>query len=118
MEGSLQGILIHQDNRICYANPAMARMFDYDSAQELLGRPLWETFVLPENRPELEERTQRLLNGESLPPHPGWRAVGKRGRTIWVATSAHRIEWQGRPAIVAFYLDVSEQKRGTGAPRE
>lgn len=118
VEGSLQGILIHQDNQICYANNALAQMFDYESPTELVGRPLWETFVLPDHRAELEERTRRLLNGETLPPHPGWRAVGKSGRTIWVATSASRIEWQGRAAIVAFYLDVSERHRAEAAHRE
>jgi PAS domain S-box-containing protein len=53
-----------------------------------------------------------------VPPHPGWRAVGKTGRSIWVSTSASRIEWQGRPAIVAFYLDVSERRRAEDALRE
>jgi two-component system sensor kinase FixL len=117
VEGSLQGILIHQDERICYANAALARMFDYASPEELIGRPLWQTFVQPENRAELEDRTRRLLTGESVPPHPGWQAVGRQGRSIWVSTSASRIEWQGRPAIVAFYLDVTEQKRAEEALR-
>jgi PAS domain S-box-containing protein len=61
VEGSLQGILIHQEEHICYANSALARMFEYDTPEELLGRPLWGTFVLPENRAELEDRTRRLL---------------------------------------------------------
>ena len=117
VEGSLQGILIHQDERICYANAALARMFDYASAEELVGRPLWQTFVLPENRAELEERTRRMMRGESLPPHPGWQAVGKHGRLIWVSTSASRIEWQGQPAIVSFYLDVTERHRAEEALR-
>jgi two-component system sensor kinase FixL len=117
VEGSLQGIMIHQDETICYANDALARMFDYESAEELVGRPLWQTFVRPENRAELEERTRRLMNGESVPPHPGWQAVGKLSRLIWVSTSASRIEWQGRPAIVSFYLDVTEQKRAEEALR-
>ncbi|MCI0682040.1 MAG: PAS domain S-box protein [Gemmataceae bacterium] len=117
VEGSLQGILIHQDNRICFANEALARMFDYESAHELVGRLLWETFVLPENRVELQERTRDILSGKPVPPHPGWRAVGKHGRCIWVATTASRIEFQGRPAVVAFYLDITEQKQAEAALR-
>ncbi|MEJ7590843.1 MAG: PAS domain S-box protein [Planctomycetaceae bacterium] len=65
VEGSLQGILIHQDERICFANNSLARMFDYDSAGELIGRPVWETFVTPEHRAELQARTQLLLAGQS-----------------------------------------------------
>lgn len=118
VEGSLQGILIHQDGQICYVNAALARMFDYDDPAELIGRPLWETFVVSENLAELQARTRRLLAGETVPPHPGWRAVGKKGRSIWVSTTASRIEWQGRPAIVSFYLDVTERQRTEAALRD
>lgn len=116
--GSLQGIMIHQDERICFANDSLARMFDYDSADELLGRQVWETFVTPEHQAELQLRTQRLLEGKSLPPHPGWRAIGKHGQSISVLTSATRIDWQGRPAIMAMFLDVTEQRKGEIALRE
>jgi PAS domain S-box-containing protein len=110
VEGSLQGILIHQDDRICFANEALARMFDYESAHALVGRSVWETFVLPENQAELRARTRDILAGKPVPPHPGWRAEGKLGRRLWVATAASRIEFQGRPAVASFYLDITEQK--------
>lgn len=111
VEGSLQGILIHQDGHICYANEALARMFQYDSAHDLIGQPLWKSFVRPENIAELQERTRAILAGAPIPPHPGWCAVGKAGRSIWVTTTASRIQFRGRPAVVAFYLDISERKR-------
>ncbi|MBC7965992.1 MAG: PAS domain S-box protein [Fuerstia sp.] len=118
VEGSLQGILIHQDERICFANNSLARMFDYDSTNELIGRPVWETFVTPEHQAELQLRTQLLLDGQPLPPHPGWRAVGKKGRSISVLTSTTRIDWQGRPAILSLFLDVTEQRHVETALRE
>ena len=118
VEGSLQGILIHQDDRICYANAALARMFGYASPADLVGRPLWETFVLPENDSELRARTRDILSGRPVPTHPGWRSTTQDGRTIWVSTTASRIEFQGRPAVVAFYLDITEQKRAEEALRE
>lgn len=111
VEGSLQGILIHQDACIVYANQALARMFDYDHPRELIGRPLWKTFVVSEHFTELQERTRAILAGASIPPHPGWRAVGKTGRSIWVSTTASLIDWHGRPAVVAFYLDVTERSQ-------
>lgn len=118
VEGSLQGILIHQDEHICYANESLARMFGYESAREIIGRPLWETFASSENRSELQERTRAILAGQTVPPHPGWRAVGKDGRTIWVSTTASRIDFRGRPAVVAFYLDITERKLAEQSLRE
>jgi len=111
VEGSLQGILIHQDGYIRYANEALARMFDYDGPEELIGRPLWETFVHPESLQVLARRTQEILDGLPTPPHPGWRATGKHGREIWVATAASRIDLNGQGAVVAFYLDITERVR-------
>lgn len=116
--GSLQGILIHQNGVICFANESLANMFEYDSPNELVGRPIWGTFVSSDFRDELQERTRRLLAGERLPPHRGWRAVGKHGKCIWVTTSASRIEWRGQPAIVSFYLDITEQKQAEESLRE
>jgi PAS domain S-box-containing protein len=111
VEGSLQGIIIHQDERIRYANPAMARMFGYDGPADLVGRALWDMFAPPEHLDVLRARTAAIYAGEAVPPHPGWCAVGKDGRKVWVSTAASRIEWDGRPAVAAFYLDITEPKR-------
>ena len=44
VEGSLQGIIIQQDERIVYANSAMARLFGYTTPEEMLGlNPLTNT---------------------------------------------------------------------------
>ena len=111
VEGSIQGILIHQDDRFVYANPALARMFGYDGPADIVGRALWDTFATPEHLDLLQARTAAIYAGEPVPPHPGWRAVGKDGRRVWVSTAASLIEWNGRPAVASFFLDISEQKR-------
>ena len=110
VEGSLQGIIIQQNERIVYANSAMARIFGYERPEDLIGKSTFDDFVAPEDRALLRERTARAYRGETVTPHPGWRGFRKDGTEIWVSAMAHRAEWQGKPAVVSFYLDITERK--------
>lgn len=110
VEGSLQGIVIQQNERIVYANSAMARIFGYESAQDLLGKSTFDDFVAPEERELLRARTAAATRGEVVAPHPGWRGFRTDGREIWVSAMAHLAEWKEKPAVVSFYLDITERK--------
>ncbi len=111
VEDSLQGIVVHQDSRIVFANPAAARLFAFGSADELLGRDVFETMAGPEDRPLLKERTKALLAGNKLPPTEDIRSIRQDGRELWIVAAATRIEWHGRPAILAFYTDITDRKK-------
>jgi len=93
-------------------------MFEYEDPAELIGRPLWNTFVMPENRAELEERTRRLLQGESLPQHPGWRRWASWDGPSGFQPPPAALKWQRASGHRGFYLDVSEQHRAQQALRE
>ena len=111
VDGSMQGIIIQQNERIMYANAAMASIFGFDSPAELIGKSPFEDFVCVEERALLKARTAAVYRGEQLTPHPGWRGFRRDGSEIWVSAMAHKVEWQGRPAVVSFYLDITERKR-------
>src|SRR4030095_11817720 len=50
VEGSLQGMYIHQNDFIIrFANQALARLFGYDSVEALLGQEIW-MLVAPHER--------------------------------------------------------------------
>jgi PAS domain-containing protein len=54
VEGSLQGMYIHQNDFIIrFANQALVRLFGYDSAEALLGQEIW-VLVAPHERTRLE----------------------------------------------------------------
>ena len=50
------------------------------------------------------------MNGEAIVPHPGWRGRHKEGRLLWISSSAHASEWNGKPAVTSFYKDITETK--------
>ena len=110
VEGSLQGIVIQQDGKIVYANSAMARIFGYDSPDALLGQSTFDAFIAADERAVLRARTAAAYRGEMIMPHPGWRGFRRDGSEIWLTTMAHLAEWQGQPAIVSFYHDITQRK--------
>ena len=111
VEGSLQGILIHQDGILQYVNPACVRMFGYTSPDELQGTNLWETLFAPESWEEIQARIAALLRGEKIDVHMDFPGVRRDGSRIWISSIGSVITWQNQLAIVSFYTDVTVRKQ-------
>lgn len=109
VEESVQGIVIHQDYRICYANPAYARLLGYENPADVLGKVVFEIGAVSDEWPLMRERTAAVLRGETVDPHPGWWGVRQDGRRIRISATASRILWDGRPAIVSFFSDITKR---------
>jgi PAS domain S-box-containing protein len=118
VEGSLQGIIIQQGERIVYANAAMARLFGYSDPSELIGLDPFEDLIAEEDLSGFRARTAAVYRGEKVEPHPGWRARRRDRKTVWLTSTAHRTEWQRRPAVASFYLDITDRKNTEIALRE
>ncbi len=110
VEGSLQGILIHQDGIIRFANPALARMFGYSAPEELVGLHT-DLLIAPEDRPTLEARRRAVLGGEAVTEGHEWQGVRRDGSRLWVQSTVSTIPWDGRPAVLSLRIDVTEHKR-------
>lgn len=103
------GVVIAQENRYVFANPAMTDMTGY-SRQEICANPLQQLFV-PEEREILLARLQARLRGESVPALYETVFLCKDGSRKPVEVSASMIEYHGRPATLGILRDISERKR-------
>ncbi|NDY41506.1 PAS domain S-box protein [Dissulfurirhabdus thermomarina] len=112
VEQSLQGLIVVQDLRIVFVNPAYARIAGY-SVEELLSLTAEEAVALihPEDRDEVLRRVRARLSGEDVPPKYEFRGIRRDGTVRWVEVSSSRIEFNGRPAIQAAFVDITERKR-------
>jgi PAS domain S-box-containing protein len=117
VEGSTQGIVIQQDGRVVYANPAMARLFGYASPEDVVGLDPFNDLIGEPDLAVFRERTDAVYRGEAVTPTAPWRARPRDGRELWISSAAHRTEWFGRPAVVSFYVDVTVQRRAEQAMR-
>jgi two-component system sensor histidine kinase UhpB len=112
VDDSLQGILIFQEGRIAFANPAMARMSGYEVAELLsLSPEEVRALVHPEDASELWERIERRLAGEEVSTFTNFRIARKDGATRWLEVLGNLTEYGGRTAIQALAIDVTERRR-------
>jgi len=90
-ENATEGIFqTTPDGRYLSANPALAKMFGYESAAEMIGNIhdiAWQTYVAPERRNELK----KLL--ESQPSVQGFEVERFRrdGRRFWISVNGHAV---------------------------
>jgi two-component system, cell cycle sensor histidine kinase and response regulator CckA len=111
-------ILIGPDACIASANIAMARMYRYDSPDDLIGlyTPL---LVAPTSQKYSEQIIRRRLKGEDIPPVE-YELVRKDGTTFFGETSATILH--NADGTVSGYIcttrDTTERKKSEQALRE
>lgn len=109
VEGSIQGYFIHSDWEIIYANSAAAGIFGYDPA-EFVGLDLRQ-LIAPEERDAIADlRARRLAGDQDIPERYEVGGVRKDGTAFVFETFSRLIYWDGKPAIQATILDVTERK--------
>ncbi len=63
-------------------------------------------------------RAEDRLIGKDVPQQYEYRMLKKDGTILWVEIFAHRIEYQGEPAVQAAYIDITERKEAEAALQE
>jgi len=110
LDGSIQGVFIHIDGMIQFANPAMARIFGYADPNELLGQD-YRIIVAPEEHDRVEGYRQARLQDEPVPEHYEVRGVKQDGTHLWLECLVSRVQWKGTPAIMSTFFDITARKQ-------
>ncbi len=109
VENANEGVFVIQDGVYKFVNDYGARYFGYTS-EEMLSMKTFEV-VHPEDREMIASRVRRRLAGEKVDDIAEHRVAGAEGETKWVATWGVETTWEGRPASLAFIIDITERKR-------
>lgn len=119
VEQSLQGIVIHQNDRTVFANRAFSELTGY-SVEELLQMDAVQNsrLIHPEDRAMMRQRSEDHLAGKTVPTHYVFQAVRKDGTTRWLETNVSLTEHEGAPAILMLMVDVTERKRAQDKMQE
>ncbi len=96
--------------KIAMANQAAVEMFGFSSVEEVLGLDAF-AFILPENREEYLEITQKAIFEKNSHESFEIRAVGKDGRERWINSAATVIMHNDRLTGLVSFADITEQKQ-------
>ena len=110
VEKSLQGIVIIQNFRIVYSNPAFARITGY-TIDELIAMKQEEftKLVHPDDVKMIWDNFRKRLAGQDIPPHYKFKGLTQDGKMKMLDLYASIIDYEGSPATLGLILDVSEQ---------
>ncbi|TSA17235.1 PAS domain-containing sensor histidine kinase [bacterium] len=118
---SLQGIVIVQGIplRVVYASLPVAAMLGYSIEEVLSAAPdQIQHRMFGDDRPAYLKNYQDRVEGKAVPPRYEARVMRKDGEFRWLEIFASRIEYGGKPAVQAAFVDISERKRIEEALRE
>ncbi|MBZ0164115.1 MAG: EAL domain-containing protein [Notoacmeibacter sp.] len=110
IEGSIQGVFVHEDWNILFANQAMAEIFGYDSPEEILALKRVEPLIAPDERERLTGYRTERGKGEDAPEIYEARGLSKDGSEIWLEFRVRNVDWHGIAATQCVIIDISERK--------
>jgi PAS domain S-box-containing protein len=109
VEGSIQGILVHCDNRPLFVNDAWQHMMGY-SYDEVMQAATTLDFIAPHDRERIAAYREARIKGEPAPNRYEYQGVRKNGSMIWLENSVRMVEWDGHQAIQSTIIDCTERK--------
>ncbi|MCW8803859.1 MAG: PAS domain S-box protein [Ignavibacteriaceae bacterium] len=110
VENSLQGIVIIQDFKIVFSNPAFAKITGY-SVDELIALEPKEliNLVHPDDQEMIWGNLRKRMAGAKLPPNYKFEGLTKDGKQKILELYASVIDYNGKPAMQGLILDVTDQ---------
>jgi PAS domain S-box-containing protein len=109
VEGSFDGIFVHDNKKIIFANQRLCEMFGCEE-KELVGMDPW-LIIAPEYRELARAYGEARLGGESVPSRYELILLRQDGSTLPVEISARRVDVEENPVIQIWVRDLSEEKR-------
>lgn len=107
-ENANEAIVVVQDSRLLLFNPEFLKLSGY-SEEEIKDRPFAE-FIHKDDSEKVSDYYQKRLGGAEVPEVYPFRIVAKNREIKWVEFHVVGIDWEGKPAILAFLFDITERK--------
>ncbi len=117
VDGSIQGMYIHQDGLIRFVNASLLRIFGYERPEELIDVD-YRVLIAPDDHARVEAYRTARLRGAVTPTRYEARGVKKGGAEIWIETLVSIVPWEGKPAFLGTFLDITDRRAAEEALRQ
>jgi PAS domain S-box-containing protein len=109
VENAQEAIIVTQDLKVVFSNRAAIGQSGYPE-EIFLSQP-FTNFIHPDDRNMVADNHFRRLKGEEIPEVQNFRIIREDGDIRWVNLSSAIISWKGKPAVLNFLNDITEQKK-------
>nr|WP_245168197.1 PAS domain S-box protein [Desulfobaculum xiamenense] len=106
VENAREAVTVVGEDCVLFANASTAALTGY-SLDELHAMPLGDLLHPDDRDAVLSNRALRVQGGDA-PETYTFRIVSRDGAVRWVSGSNVRIVWDGLPAVMTFYSDVTD----------
>ena len=104
-----EGVVLIQDEILVWANRAACRILGYQ-LDEVINKSVIG-LVHPKYRDQLSARFAMVQAGDTIPGGVLWPLISKSREIKYARPFSYRVMYMGRPAIMAFYYDVTDEKK-------
>ncbi|MGA9139254.1 MAG: PAS domain S-box protein [Methanocella sp.] len=115
-ETSGAAILVYQEDRYIYANPAAQKLTGY-SAEELLSMKFWD-LISPEFLEQIKAIGQKRQMGKDVPMRYETKVRTKAGGEKWADISAGSFTYQNKPTVIITGMDITDRKHAEEALKD
>ncbi|MGC9385049.1 MAG: HD domain-containing phosphohydrolase, partial [Kosmotogaceae bacterium] len=109
-------IMIHQNEKCVYANPAIESLTGY-SKEEIVGMSIWD-LIHSDSLKKIEERVNLFKAGNAIKTGQEIKISSREGEIRWVYLVTRSIEYKEKPAVLATAIDITEKKQMEKAQQE
>jgi diguanylate cyclase (GGDEF)-like protein/PAS domain S-box-containing protein len=117
IEGSIQGVFVHEDWHILFANQALADMLGYENPEEILALESVGPLIALDERERLTRYRRAREKGEQVPEIYEARGLRKNGSELWLEFRVRVVDWHGTTAMQIVVIEITDRKKAADALR-
>jgi diguanylate cyclase (GGDEF)-like protein/PAS domain S-box-containing protein len=105
-----EGIIIHSQGQIIFANPTSAAIIGAEASDGLVGKQVLD-FVHPDSRNAVIERLQKIATGKETAPLLEEKFVRFDGQVIDAEVTSRPLEFGGMEVTLTAFHDITARKQ-------
>ena len=117
VELSPDAIVVHEEDKFTYLNPAAVKLWGASSADDLIGKSILDV-VHPDYRHHVRERIDYIQRFQKPTPLVEQKCLRLDGAEIHVEVTGLPFTSDGKSAVLSVFRDVTEKKQAREALRK